>query len=93
MSVRAYRVIKIEYARPDSFNLSHDEKLMEFLDKEYGFYRYLDDDCNGLTVFPLEALDRAIAEVEMEDDVKEALTKDIETCRKEGEEYVQYYCF
>ncbi|MCD6390913.1 MAG: hypothetical protein J7L92_02810 [Dehalococcoidia bacterium] len=83
MSVRAYRVIKIEHAQPNTFNLWHDDKLVEFLDKEYGFFEGLNES-GGLTEVPIEALKRAL---------KEALTKDIEACCKEGEEYVQYYCF
>jgi hypothetical protein len=92
MSVRAYRVIKIEHAQPNTFNLWHDDKLVQFLDKEYGFFEGLNES-GGLTQVPVEALERALKEVPVDDDLKEALTKDIQTCRKEGEEYVQYYCF
>lgn len=87
MSVRAYRVIKIEHAQPNTFNLWHDDKLVEFFDREYGFFEGLNES-HGLTGLPLEALERALKEVPMDDEVKEALTKDIEACRKEGEEYV-----
>ena len=92
MSVRAYRVIKIEHAEPNTFNLWHDEKLVEFLDREYGFFEGLNES-GGLTQVPVEALERALKEVSIDNDLKEDLTKDIEACRKEGEEYVQYYCF
>jgi len=92
MSVRAYRVIKIEHAQPNTFNLWHDDKLVEFLDKEYGFFEGLNES-GGLTQVPVEALKRALKEVPIDADLKEALTKDIEACCKEGEEYVQYYCF
>jgi hypothetical protein len=92
MSIRAYRVIKIEHAQPNTFNLWHDDKLVEFFDREYGFFESMTEG-TGLTQLPIEALERVLKEVPMDDDLKEALTKDIEACRKEGEEYIQYYCF
>ncbi len=93
MSVRAYRVINIETAHPNSFNLWHDSKLVDFFDQEYGFFEKLGDEGQGLTELPVEALERAIAEVEMDDEAKEALQKDIEFAREQDEDYVQYYCF
>jgi len=92
MSVRAYRIIKIEHARPNTFNLWHDCKLVEFFDKEYGFFETLNEG-TGLTDLPIEALERALAEVPMDEELKGALQKDIETCREESEDYVRYYCF
>lgn len=92
MSVRAYRVIKIEHARPNTFNVWHDDKLVEFFAREYGFFETLPDS-TGLTELPVEALERALAEVPMDEELKEALQKDIEACREEGEDYVRYYCF
>jgi len=90
MSVRAYRVIKIEHAQPDTFNLWHDDKLAEFFDTEYGFYETLNEG-TGLTSLPIEALERALVQVPMDEELKEALKKDIEACRDEG--HVRYYCF
>jgi hypothetical protein len=37
MSIRAYRVIKMGYAQPNFFNLWHDDKLVNFFDRNYGF--------------------------------------------------------
>ena len=90
MSVRAYRVIKIEYAKPNSFNLYHDCKLVNFSDREYGFFESMTDG-RGITELPIEALERALAEVPMDEELKEALKKDIEACRGNG--YVLYYCY
>ena len=90
MSIRAYRVIEIEYARPSTFNLYHDGKLVNFFDKEYGFFETLNEG-TGLTELPIEALERALAEVPMDEELIEALQADIEACREEG--YVRYYCF
>jgi len=90
MSVRAYRVIKVEHEPTDTFNLWHDDKLVDFFDREYGFYETLNEG-NGLTELPVEALQRAIKELELDPDVKQALQRDIEACQADS--YVTYYCF
>jgi len=92
MSIRAYRVIKIEYAKPNSFNLYQDGKLVNFFDQEYGFFESMTEG-TGLTELPVEALEEALEKVEMDDEVRKALQKDLEACREAGEEYVHYYCF
>ena len=91
MSVRAYRVNKIEHEQDNTFNLWHDDKLMDFLDKEYGFYEGLSNDGTGLVELPIEALQEALEKVEMDKELKEAIQKDIETCQDNG--YVSYYCY
>jgi hypothetical protein len=90
MSVRAYRVTKIEHEESDTFNLWHDDKLMDFLGK-YGIYGNLNEDGFGLVDLPIEALKEALEKVEMDDELREAIQKDIEACPEEG--YVTYYCF
>jgi len=94
MSVRAYRVIKIEYAQPNSFNLWHDDKLVDFLDREYGFFEGVNEG-GGLTEVPVEGLKEALAkpEFELDEYIVEALKRDIEAAEQEGEQYVQYYCY
>ena len=90
MSVRAYRVIEIRQEQADTFNLWHDEKLVEFLDSQYGFFETLHQG-TGLTELRVEALEHALSEVPMDEEVKQALQKDIEACGDNG--YVVYYCY
>jgi len=94
MSIRAYRVIMIECAQPNSFNLWHDGKLVDFLDREYGFFEGMNAD-GGLTEVPVEGLKEALAKPELElgEDVIEALKRDIEAAEQGGDEYIQYYCY
>jgi hypothetical protein len=94
MSIRAYRVIKIECAQPNSFNLWHDGNLVNFLDREYGFFEGMNEG-GGLTEVPVEGLKEALAKPELElgEDVIEVLKRDIEAAEQEGEQYVQYYCY
>ncbi len=97
MSIRAYRIIEIK-VEPNyaSFNLYHDEKLMEFLDNEVGFYSQLTDDGTGLTFVSLEVLERAIKRaksLKLEPDTVECLNKDIDAAKAQDDDYVQYYCY
>ena len=94
MSLRAYRVIKIECAQPNSFNLWHDDKLVDFLDQEYGFFEGMNAG-GGLTEVPVEGLKEALAkpELELDEYIVEALQRDIEAAEQEGDEYIQYYCY
>ena len=91
MSVRAYRVNKIEHEESDSFNLWHDDKLVDFLDREYGFFVGLTSEGTGLVEVPVEALQKALEKLELEDEVRKALTEDIEACRDDSS--VTYYCY
>ena len=94
MSVRAYRVKNINFANGESFNLWHDEKLMEFFE-ENGFYETLNEG-TGLTELLIETLQEAVdkaKELELDEYQVKALKKDIKWGKKEGWEYVRYYCF
>ena len=91
MSVRAYRVKEIDYVTPNSFNLWHDDELVKFFDEGYGLFESLTEGA-GLTYLPVEALEKAIAELELEDCTVEALKKDIEA-GKANDGWIQYYCF
>jgi hypothetical protein len=92
MSIRAYRVIKIETAKPNSFNLYHDSELVDFFDREYGFYEYISEG-TGLTELPVEALKEALDKLKLDEDLREALRGDIQAAEEAGKNYVQYYCF
>ena len=92
MSVRAYRVNKIEHEKSDTFNLWHDDKLVDFLDSECNFFAGLTNEGTGLVEVPVEALQKALEEkLELDDELRKALTEDIEACRDDS--YVTYYCY
>ena len=91
MSVRAYRVNKIEHEESDTFNLWHDDKLIDFLDSECDFFAGLTNEGTGLVEVPVEALQKAVEEVAIDEELKEAIQRDIEACRDDG--YVTYYCY
>jgi len=91
MSVRAYRVEKIERCPQETFNLWHDAELVLFLE-EHGSLTTLDDDLAGLVDVSVELLEQAIKGLTIADDVREALQQDIDKAKAKGEDYIQYYC-
>lgn len=93
MSIRARRIKVIEYEEGESFNLWHDTKLMEFLEGNSDFYNSLNQDGCGVGEVSVEVLEKAIKEVELEEDLKASLQVDIDYAKKNELEYIQYYCF
>lgn len=96
MSVRAHRILKVEYADNPSFNLYHDEKLVQFLDRQNhsGFYSQLSDDGGGVVSVEVSVLRQAIekaSELELDKDDVKTLQADIEASG-EGET-IDYDCF
>jgi hypothetical protein len=94
MSVRAHRIIKIEYADYPSFNLWHDEPIMDFLSAQDGFQDFRNEDGNGTIEFPAQALvDLLASDIALEVYHKEAFEKDIQSVNGNMEEYIEYSCY
>lgn len=93
MSVRARRINRIEYESDNTFNLSFDEELMDFLERK-GFYESLNQDNVGITEVTVETLQEALDEVVgLDKDLRKSIETDIAWAKKKGEDYIQYYCF
>ena len=88
MSLKAFRVIHIHHSKAPSFNLMYDDKLVEFLSDKYEFFVLVEDNGVGLVTLPIEALQQALEEVTMTEDVKAAIKTDIETNKATG--WIQY---
>ena len=82
MSAKAYRVVHIDYCKLSSFNLWHNQKLVEFLSDKYQFFVLMEDDDVGFVSLPIEALEHALEEVTMLEDVRDTLKTDIEAGKK-----------
>jgi len=98
VSVRAHRILSVEYAPETSFNLWHDEKLVEFLERnnDLGFYRQMNDDGSGVVTVSIEALQKAIdeaEELELDEATVRVLGEDIAAAKLANNEYVDYDCF
>lgn len=89
--LRAHRVMNVDYTKQYSFNMLHDEKLVEYLADKFDFFVMLDDDGVGFAVLPTEALQGALLNVVMVDSVRASLKKDIEFGKKSG--WVRYVFF
>jgi len=95
MSIRAHRVDKKIYGTRESFNLWHDEKLVNWIDNnsEIGFFSNLNMDGCGEVEIPIDILERAIKEVEIDKDRKKTLIQDIKWAKEHNEDYILYDCF
>ena len=96
MSVRAYRVNKIDYESGESFNVTHDTELTDWLDNNtMGFWDRLNEDCAGELEFSLEELEEAVNHFTELDKVElvAELVKDIAWAKSKGDDYITYYCF
>ena len=87
MSVRAYRITKLEYENSATFNLWHDEELMSFL--SYSMETLNEDGC-GYIEFTKEELQDALAEAKQERTIS-ILGKMIKDAQKTG--WVRYCCY
>jgi hypothetical protein len=102
MSVRAYRVNKIDMAEGCTFNLWHNQGLMDFF-ISYGIYNSLNSDGCGMTELPVEVLESAIEGIKSEtieteskeeaEDLIKSLQADIDWAKANNTEFVQYECF
>ena len=98
MSVRAHRILKVEYAPETSFSLYGDQKLVEFLESEndLGFHRQMNDNGGGVVTVSIDALQRAIdqaEELELDEDTVIVLREDIAAAQADNNESVDYDCF
>lgn len=93
MSVRAYRVLKIETAG-ESFNLWHDIEVTRWLEKNTGFFESMVDG-TGVMDVSIEDLEEMLKEIgdKIPEHVKKNIRDDIEFAKKQGDDYVTYYCY
>jgi hypothetical protein len=93
MSIRAHRVNEIKYKGnyEESFNLYHDDKLMDFLGCELS--DQLNCDGAGMAYIAVDTLKDAIKKLKLEDYRKESLKADIAWAKANDEDYVRYDCF
>lgn len=98
MSVKAHRILKVEYAPGTSFSLYGDQKLVEFLESEndLGFHRQMNDNGGGVVTLSIEALQAAIDKAEelgLDENTVKVLREDIAAAQADNNESVDYDCF
>ena len=97
MSVNAYRItnnnLNVETA---SFNVWHDEKLIDLLNEEMQFYMSLNSYGTGIVDVPVELLEKAVnspKKFDLDEDTVSQIKLDIESAKSGKDEVVTYYCF
>jgi hypothetical protein len=93
MSVRAYRIKKIDFVQNSSFNLWHDTELLEYLEENGGVAADFRNADGGVLEIYIEVLEDAIKELKLEPHIVESIKADIKSVKKAGDYTIQYYCF
>ena len=91
MSVRAYRINKLEWEKAPTFNMTHDEKLIDFFIKADPSPNTDADGC-GIVEISVTTLQAAVDQ-NIDPERNEKLKEDIAWAKQKGDEYVQYTCF
>ncbi len=95
MSVRAYRTGRTE-AESETFDLWHDEKLMDYLNEKMQFLFDLNSYGTGtvsISVSLLEGAVNAADDFELDSFTVTCLQRDIAQARSVGDDAVFYDCF
>lgn len=96
MSVRAYRVNKIETKNEPSFNLWNNQKLTGFFEGEMECIFMLQDGGGGTIEIPVKVLKQVVKnakKLELEKENIATIKDDIRFAEKKGDEYVLYSCW
>ena len=95
MSVRAYRINKIEQKQDCTFNMWHNTKLIDFfVDNEMWDGRNMDGVGNiELHIKTLKKAIKSAKKLELDDYIIKELKDDIVWLEKKDEEYIQYECY
>lgn len=95
MSVRAYRIKKIEYAEDSSFNLWHCSEDLTRLLEDNDFYSSINEG-GGIGYITIDLLEEIITDPEkygLDEFEVETIKEDIKEAKSNGDDYVEYYCF
>jgi len=92
MSVRAYKVKNIDFAKESSFNLWNDDAFVSWLERNTEFYLRLGEECSGMSGLEVAEIKRALAEIkDLDDYTRKQLEEDIKGL--EDCEWIDYICF
>ena len=95
MSVRAYKIKKLQFEKIESFNITHDDEIVEWLERN-GNLDPLDLDGCGIIEISKEDF------LKMKEDLKDSQNENTKEALKSIEDdfikssmpdYVMYYCF
>ena len=95
MSITAHKVSKVEYAPYSTFNCWHDNKLFDFLMNADHTHDGLNMNGVGMIEVSVSRLQQALAspDLDLDNDVREALEADIAWAKGREKDCVCYDCF
>lgn len=95
MSANAYRVYPTK-SDTFTFDVGHDEKLMDFFNEKIQFYLSLNFYGTGIVDVPVELLEQVVAlkeDLELDEDTVKQIQLDIMDGKSRLGEVVSYHCF
>jgi hypothetical protein len=94
MSVRAYRINKIELKDNNTFNLWHESKFMNEL-QNAGYLNSLNESGGGQIELPVDYIKKILKKKDIFEDehVKNELKDDIKFAEQLGDDYILYECY
>ncbi len=90
MSIRAHRIEEIKHAG-ESFNLWHDEEIVDYLDNE-GLLDQLNEDMSGFIEINREDLKNMLA-ITKDENARISLQDDMRWAEENEQDTILYYCF
>ena len=94
MSIRAYRINKIELADACTFNLRGDSEIIEWLEEFGNSNDYRGDSGSGQFEVSVEALEALLkTELIKENYQREAIQSDIDFAKAHNDDWVLYDCY
>lgn len=96
MTVWAYRVIKIKRADSPSFNFRDNQKLVQFLDVDGGFFSSINASGSGMIEIPIKQLAKAIKvseKLDLDEETVKRIQEDIDFAKSRKEKSVLYDWF
>lgn len=91
MSIRAYRINKLEFEKAETFKISGKDKIYQWLE-EKGYF--LENEI-GIIEIPVDVLVELLNDnkIKLSKEEKKAIQKDIDFAKLNGEAYLLYWCF
>jgi hypothetical protein len=97
MSVNAYRMNRNKTGSEYStFDIWHDKKFIELLNREMQFYMSLNSYGTGVVDVPVDLLEKAVGmaqELALDENTVEWIRNDVEYAKSNNDSLVTYYCF
>lgn len=90
MSVRAHKVKKIDYDNAESFNLWHDDKIVDYLSCEL---TGLNQDSCGIIEVAVNKLEKMFEDLKLNKEDYDVLWKNIQDAKEKDENYLMFWCF